>query len=151
MTTTKSWVVRLGTLTLFNIAVLAAIVLFVPSVHGRPFAILWAALLLTAATVWIKPLLSSIASKQAAKGASARSASSQKLIGYAAVFAVALVIWILTVWFTEVRVTGFFWGWVAPPLLLLVAWFIYDVIDDKLEAKAGEVYDAAQRKLGGSK
>ena len=147
----KTWVVRLVTLTLFNVAVLAAIVLLVRSVHGRPLGILWAALLLTAATIWIKPALSSIATKQAARGASARSASAQKLIGYLAVFAVAFVIWILTVWLTDVRVYGWFWGYVIPPLALLVAWFVYDIIDDQLEAKAGEVYDAAQRKLGRTK
>ena len=136
----KKWIVRFATLTVFNLLVLIAIVLFVPSVEGR-WSLLWAAVVLTIATLWLKPLLTRTARSQAQSRSIGRSPAVAKLITYALVFAVALVIWVLLVWFTGVRVQGFFWGYVLPPVVLLVAWAIYDVIDDKLEAQASRLYD----------
>ncbi|NKF34652.1 hypothetical protein HER21_50450, partial [Pseudomonas sp. BGM005] len=43
-----------------------------------------------------------------------------------------------------------FWSYALPPLFLLFGWMIYDQVDDKLRAKAGELYDAVQSKVSGS-
>ena len=40
-------------------------------------------------------------------------------------------------------ISGWFWGYVLPPVILLIGWAIYDAIDDRVEAHAGAVYDRA--------
>ena len=45
-----------------------------------------------------------------------------------------------------VDVAGFFWGWITPPVLLAIAWLIYDAIDDRLEAQTGRLWDSARRR-----
>lgn len=136
----KTWIIRFATLLVFNLLVLIAIVLFIPSVHGT-WALLWAAVVLTAATLWLKPLLNRFATSQAQSRTTGMSPAKAKAFTYLLVFAVAIVIWILVVWFTGVRVTGWFWGYALPPIVLLLAWALYDVVDDKLEAQAGKLYD----------
>jgi len=42
-----------------------------------------------------------------------------------------------------VDVRGFFWGWILPPIALLIGWAIYDAIDDSIETRAGALYDRA--------
>ena len=55
--------------------------------------------------------------------------------------------WIATVVFTGVSIGGgifgAFWGWVLPPVILLIGWAIYGAIDDKVEGHAGALYDRA--------
>ncbi len=70
---------------------------------------------------------------------------------YALVYVVELIIWVLTVWLSGVSVAGFFWGYVLPPLGLLLGWVIYDQVDDRLHAKASEVYDTVQARVQGSR
>ena len=41
---------------------------------------------------------------------------------------------------------GFFWGWITPPVLVAIAWLIYDAIDDRLEAQTGRLWDSARRR-----
>jgi hypothetical protein len=61
------------------------------------------------------------------------------------VFAVALVVWIATVVFTGVSIGGgifgAFWGWVIPPVILLIGWAVYGAIDDRVEAHAEALAD----------
>ncbi|UNK70002.1 hypothetical protein [Microbacterium sp. H1-D42] len=145
----RNAIVRFGALYVFNAAVLLLIGLL-PSVRVGWHA-LWASVILTAAALLIKPLLSKMFSKGAAKSAAERTKTGEKLVQYGSIFIVELIIWVLTVIFSGVTVRGFVWGWVLPPVLLIIGWMIYDRIDDRLHSKAGRLYDAASAKIGGSR
>lgn len=144
----RKWIVRLGTLFVFNFVVLLLIDLFMSSVAGPWYALFGASLVLTLATVWIRPALNSLARRQAAKSTRESGKFVQWLVSMLAVFLVAFGVWVLTVWLTAVN-AGWFWGYVSPPLALLLGWFVYDLIADRLEERAGRVYDSADRKLSG--
>ncbi len=137
----KAWIVRFASLYVFNLVVLLVIGFLTPARVG--WAALWASVLLTAATLWLKPLITKGFEAAAAKSASSRTRTGQKIVQYGAVLVVELIIWILVVVFSGISIRGFFWGWVIPPILLLIAWAIYDAIDDRIEARAGELYDSA--------
>ena len=141
----KTWIVRFISLYVFNAAVLLLIGWLMTSVRVGWHA-LWAAVILTAATLALKPLLLRMFRGAAAKSAGDRTRAGEKIVQYVLVFAVELIVWVLTVWFSGVRVDGWFWGYVLPPLLLLLAWVVYDQIDDRIEARAGAVYDSVQAK-----
>ncbi len=138
----KSWIVRFLSLYVFNVVVLLVIGMLLPSV-GVGWAALWAGVILTAATIWLKPLITKLFTGSAAKSAGQRTRAGEKAVQYGIVFVVELIVWILVVVLSGVRVDGFFWGWALPPLLLLVAWVIYDRVDDKVEARTGALYDRA--------
>ncbi|UGS28230.1 hypothetical protein K8F61_08765 [Microbacterium resistens] len=143
----RKWVVRIASLYVFTVVVLLVIGWLMPTVSVGWHA-LWAGVVLTAAALAVKPLLTRVFRNAAARSSRTRSRAGEKAVQYALVFAVELVVWILTVWFSGVHVRGWFWGYVLPPLILLIAWVVYDAIDDRVEAKAGELYDAAGARLG---
>lgn len=142
----RNGIIRFGALYVFNVAVLLVIGLVLPSVAVGWHA-LWASVILTLAALFIKPLLKSAFGKSAAKSASDRTRTGEKVVQYTLVYVVELIIWVLTVWLSPVAVFGFFWGYALPPLLLLLGWVVYDQVDDALRRKAGEVYD----KVAGSR
>ncbi|GAA5038770.1 hypothetical protein ACFQRL_01925 [Microbacterium fluvii] len=146
----KTWIVRFASLYVFDVAVLLVVGWLLPSVSVG-WAALWAALLLTALTLWVKPVISRWFSSRAAKSAHERTKAGEKLVQFALVFIVELIVWVLVVLLSGVNVRGFFWGWVLPPIALLIAWIIYDAIDDKVEARAGALYDSATGGIRGSK
>lgn len=146
----RNAIVRFGALYVFNAVVLLLVGMLLPSVRVGWHA-LWASVILTAAALLIKPLLAKAFAKGTAKSAAQRTRLGEKIVQYGSVFIVELIIWVLTVLFSGVTVRGFFWGWVLPPVLLLIGWMIYDRIDDRLHAKAGKLYDAASSKIGGSR
>lgn len=143
----KNWIVRFGTLLIFNIAVLLLIVLLVPGVHGA-WGVLWGGVILTLATVWLKPALNKWFAGRAAKKAGELSKLGLKVVTYLSVFVVSLVVWILTVLLSSLGVDGWLWGYVLPAIALLIAWAIYDGVDDKLEAHASRLYDSATGNKG---
>lgn len=145
----KTRIVRAASLYVFTVALLLLIGLLMPQVSVGWNA-LWAGIVLTAAALLIKPLLTKVFRNAAAKSASTRTGFGEKIVQYALVFIVELIIWILTVMLSGVNVRGFFWGYVIPPLMLLIAWIIYDAIDDRLEAKAAELYDTVGAKVRGN-
>lgn len=138
----KSWVVRFLSLYVFNVVVLLLIGLLLPSVRVG-WAALWAGVILTAATIWLKPLVTRLFTGAAKKSASQRTFVGEKLVQYGIVFVVELIVWILVVVFSGIDVRGWFWGWVIPPILLLLAWVVYDLVDDRIEARTGSLYDRA--------
>lgn len=146
----KSWIVRFASLYVFNVLVLLLIGFLLPSVRVG-WAALWGAVVLTAATIWLKPLVTRFFTRSAAKSAGQRTRAGEKLVQYGIVFVVELIVWALVVLASSVAVGGFFWGWLVPPLLLLVAWIIYDVVDDRIEARAGNLYDRATSGIRGSR
>lgn len=145
----KNGIVRFVSLYVYTVVVLLLIGMLSPNVSVGWHA-LWAAVILTLAALFVKPLLRSMFSRSAAKSAADRTRAGEKIVQYVIVYAVELILWVLTVWFSGVRVSGFFWGYVLPPLLLLIGWIVYDQIDDRIQAKAGEVYDTVQSRVSGS-
>ncbi|MFB8387553.1 hypothetical protein ACFC3F_10495 [Microbacterium sp. NPDC055910] len=138
----KAWLVRFVSLYVFNVVVLLIVGMLLSSVRVG-WAALWAGVVLTAATIWLKPLVGRMFRGAAAKSAGQRTRLGEKLVQFGLVFVVELIVWILVVVLSGVNVSGWFWGWVIPPLALLLAWVIYDAVDDKIEARAGALYDRA--------
>lgn len=143
----KNGIVRFAALYVFDVVVLLLIGWLSPGVSVG-FNALWAGVILTLATLFLKPLLTRMFRSAAAKSASSRTRVGEKVVQYALVYLVELVIWIAVVWFSGVRASGF-WSFVLPPLLLLLGWVIYDRVDDRLRAKAGEIYDTVQARVSG--
>lgn len=140
----KAWVVRFVSLYVFDVVVLLLIGAFTPGVRVG-WAALWAGVILTAATIFLKPLIHNAFRSLAARSTARRSWLVEKLVQYLLVLAVAAIVWVLVVVLTGVNVSGFFWfwGWVSPPLFLTIAWAVYDLIDDGIEARAARLYDRA--------
>lgn len=138
----RAWVIRFVSLYVFDVVVLLIIGALVPGVTVG-WSALWAGVVLAAATIWLKPLIHRGFGSLAARSAANRSKLSEKAVQYLVVLAVAAVIWVLLVILTGVNVRGFVFGWFVPPLMLLIAWAIYDLVDDRVEARAGELYDRA--------
>lgn len=137
----KTWVIRFASLLLFNVIVLLLIGWFTPARVG--WAALWAGVILTALTIWIKPLIHGMFRRMAARSAAQRTKIGEKSVQGVLVFLVALIVWVLTVVLSGVSVGGWFWGYVLPPVIILIGWAIYDAIDDRVEHHAGALYDRA--------
>lgn len=144
----KTWIVRFASLYVFNVVLLLLIGLFTPAQVG--WAALWGSVVLTAATLWLKPLIAKMFSGAAKKSSGQRTAFAEKLVQYGIVFVVELLIWILVVSLSGISSGGWFWGWVLPPVILAIGWIVYDLIDDRVHAHAGELYDRAQGGIRGS-
>jgi hypothetical protein len=138
----RAWIVRFASLYVFDVVVLLVIGALVPGVRVG-WSALWAGVVLAAATIWLKPLIHRGFRSLASRSAERRSGVSEKLVQYLVVLGVAAVIWVLLVVFTGVNVRGFVFGWFVPPIFLLIAWAIYDLVDDRIEARAGALYDRA--------
>lgn len=145
----RNAIVRFAALYVFNVAVLLVLGLVLPSVNVGWHAF-WASVILTVAALALKPWLLKRFRSSAAKSADERSRFGEKLVQYAIVFLVELIVWAATVLLSGVTARGF-WGWVVPPIVLLIGWVVYDRVDDRMRAKAGEVYDATSAKLTGKK
>ncbi|MGH8954322.1 MAG: hypothetical protein ACRDVF_04850 [Microbacterium sp.] len=141
----KNGIVRFAALYVFNVAVLLLIGLLSSGVSVG-FTALWAAVILTLAALFLKPLLTAAFRNAAAKSAADRTRTGEKVVQYVLVYLVELLIWVAVVWLSGVRASGF-WSYALPPLFLLFGWMIYDQVDDRLRAKAGELYDAVQGKV----
>ena len=145
----KNGIVRFAALYVFNVAVLLLIGLLSAGVSVG-FHALWAAVVLTLAALFVKPLLTGAFRKAAAKSAADRTKTGEKVVQYVLVYLVELLIWVAVVWLSGVRASGF-WSYALPPLFLLFGWMIYDQVDDRLRAKASELYDAVQGRVSGKK
>ncbi|GAB3630854.1 hypothetical protein GCM10027421_02070 [Microbacterium shaanxiense] len=146
----KTWTVRAVSLYVFNVVVLLLIGLLMSSVSVGWNA-LWAAVILTLATLALKPTLLRVFRGAASKSAQTRTKVGEKIVQYVLVFIVELIVWVLTVLLSGVDVNGWFWGYVLPPLYLLLAWVVYDLVDDRIEARAGAVFDTVQSKVKGGR
>jgi hypothetical protein len=146
----KKWTVRFVSLLVFNVVVLLVIGFFTPARVG--WSALWAGVVLTAIAIWIKPLIHRWFTSIAARSAHRRNRAGEKFFEFVIAFSVALVVWIVTVLLSGITigggVLGAFWGYLLPPVMLLIGWAIYDAIDDRVEAHAGALYDRA---TGGGK
>lgn len=140
----KAWIVRFVSLYAFNVVVLLFIGLVLGNVRVG-LAAFWASLILTAATIWLKPLIRSLFGRLAARSADRRSRVAEKVVQGLLVFAVELVVWVAVVSLSPVGVRGWFWGWVIPPIALLIAFAVYDLVDDRIEARTEQLYDRVSR------
>lgn len=143
----KTWIVRFASLYVFNVVVLLVIGLLLPSVRVG-WSALWASIILTALTIWVKPVITKVFAGAAAKSAAQRTKTGEKLVQYGIVFVVEFILWALVVLLSGVKVGGFFWGWVIPPIILFIAWIIYDRVDDSIQARASDLYDKAETAIG---
>ncbi|WP_375385370.1 hypothetical protein [uncultured Microbacterium sp.] len=141
----RAWLIRFASLYVFNVVVLLLIGLLLPQVSVG-WSVLWASIILTAATLWIKPLITTWFRGMASRSAAQRTKAGEKVVQFFLVILVAYIVWILVAILSGVRVHGWFWGYVIPPVLLLIAWAIYDAIDDRVEGHAGALYDKATGK-----
>lgn len=142
----RNGIIRFTALYVFTVATLLILGALLPNVSVGLHA-LWASVVLTLAALFVKPMLRSMFRSGAARSSARRGRLAEKLVQYALVYAVELIIWILTVWLSGVSVRGFFWGYVIPPLVLLIGWVIYDRVDDRMREKAGAVYDSVRAKV----
>ena len=94
---------------------------------------------------WTQPISFSLSSS--CRAMVRRTRAGEKLVEALLAFAVAFLVWIGTVLLTGVSIGGgifgAFWGYVLPPVFLLIGWAIYGAIDDKVESQAGALYDRA--------
>jgi hypothetical protein len=140
----RKWIVRFVSLLVFNIVVLLLIGFLTPARVG--WAALWAGTVMTALVIWVKPLIHSGFRSMAAKSGKQRSRTGAAAVEFALVLAVAAIVWILTVVFTGVSVRGWLWGYLLPPVIIAIGWAVYAVIDDRVEARTGALYDRATRR-----
>jgi len=138
----RAWLIRFVSLYVFNVVVLLLIGLVLTQVSVG-WSAFWAAIVLTAGTLWIKPLITTWFRGMAARSAGQRTTAGEKVVQFFLVLIVAYIVWVLTALLSGVRVHGWFWGYVLPPIILLLAWAVYDAIDDRVEARAGSLYDRA--------
>jgi len=143
----KNWIVRFATLYVFNLVVLLLIGLLTPGVKVG-WGVVWASVILTAAVIWLKPLVQKWFSGMAAKSAHQRTKAGETLVKIGLVFVVELLVWILVVTLSGVTVHNWLFGYILPPVFLLIAWAIYDAVDDRLHERAGVLYDRASAKVG---
>jgi len=137
----RKWIVRFGSLLVFDVAVLLVIGWLTPARVG--WSALWAGVVLTALTIWIKPAIHRWFQSMASRSAGGRTKLGEKLVQFLLVFAVAALVWAATVAFSGVSVDGWFWGWVLPPVFILIGWAIYDAVDDRVEGHADALYGRA--------
>ena len=142
----RAWVIRFGSLYVFNIVVLLVIGALLPTVRVG-WSVLWASVILTAGVLWLKPLVSRLFRGLASGRSAQRSSGAERLVQWGLVLAVELVLWVVVVWFSGVNVHGWFWGFVLPPVALLIAWAIYSAIDDGLQKRAAALYDKAESRI----
>lgn len=136
----RSFIIRFVSLYVFNVGALVLMGWLVPGVRVGLSA-LWAAVILTLATIWLKPFIGAVFRKIASGNERIKSAP-KKIVEYVIVFAVAAAVWLITVLTTGVSINGFFWGWFLGPIALLIVWAIYDVVDDMIQKRVGNLYDS---------
>jgi small-conductance mechanosensitive channel len=141
----RKWIVRFAALYVFNALVLLVIGLIMGSVQVG-LAALWASVILTLAAMFLKPWITKLFQRRAARTAGRRTKLGEWIVQGGLMFVVALLIWLLVVWLSPVAVHGWFWWWFLPPIVLLIAWAIYAAIVEWLEARTGELYDRATGK-----
>ena len=137
----KKWIVPFASLLVFNVAVLLVIGWLTPAQVG--WSAIWAGVVLTALTLWIKPAVHRWFQSMASRSAGQRTKLGEKLVQFFLVFAVALAVWAATVLLSGVSVGNWFWGWVLPPVFILIGWAVYDGIDDRVHEHAEVLYDKA--------
>ncbi|ALJ19213.1 SND2/TMEM208 family protein [Microbacterium sp. No. 7] len=144
----KNWVVRFASLYVFNIVVLLVIGLFTPARIG--FHAIWAAVIMTLAELFVKPIVHRAFSNAAAKSAGQRTRAGEGLVQGGIVLVVAAIVWVITLLLSRASLGGsLFWAWVLPPVIIAIGWFVYARIDARVQAAASDIYDRAEAGIRG--
>lgn len=145
----KSWIVRFASLYVFNVAVLILIGLFTPARVG--LHVIWAAVVMTLAEVFVKPFVQRRFAAAAAKSADQRTRVGEGLVQAGIVLVVAAVVWVVTLLLSRVNAGGsWFWAWVLPPVIIAFGWLVYARIVARIEATASDLYDRAETGIRGT-
>jgi hypothetical protein len=137
----KQWIVRFVVLLAFNVLVLLVIGWLTPAKVG--WSALWAGIVLTFLTMWVRPLLTKWFSSGAEKSAGRRTKAGGGLVRVGIVLLIALIVWVVTVWLSGVRTGLNPIAYILPPIILAIGWWIYDLIAQRAEHHAGALYDKA--------
>ncbi|MFJ5958511.1 hypothetical protein ACIQC5_21440 [Paenarthrobacter sp. NPDC092416] len=145
----KSLVIRIAIALVFN-----AITLWVASVLpgvrlGAGF--LWAVVVFTAATLLIKPLILAFFRRRRDAQADRRTWLVTKALTVAAGLLATLAILILTSIFSNGFAISGIVGWVAATVVIWLASFIYDFVDDGLESRAHQLLGGTTSAAGTGK
>lgn len=140
----RAWVIRVLALLIFNVGAML-VILVLPGSQGLGFGnVLWGAIVLTLLSLFIKPALTKWFS-DAAGNLSLGARLGAKAVSYLVLYLVALAIWVLIVLFSPIGFGGGLSAIIVPPLLLLLAWFVYDLVDDALEAWVARLLGGPRR------
>ena len=137
----KQWLVRFVVLLVFNVLVLLVIGWLTPAKVG--WAALWAGIVLTFLTMWVRPLLTRWFSGGAAKSDGQRTKAGRGVVRVGIVLLIAFIVWIVTVWLSGVSVGLNPLAYILPPVILAIGWWVYDMIAQRAEHHAGALYDKA--------
>lgn len=137
----KKWVVRFITLLVYNLIVLFVIGWLTPAHVG--WGALWAAVVMTVLVIWVRPLVAKWFGSMADKSKAQRTKLGEMAVRALLSVAVAFVVWTVTVLVSGVTVSGWFWGWILPPLILLAGWGVYALINDAAERKTAQLLGMA--------
>ncbi|MGO4589273.1 hypothetical protein [Paenarthrobacter sp. 2TAF44] len=137
----KSLAVRIAIALVFN-----AITLWVASVLpgvrlGAGF--LWAVVVFTVATLFVKPLILALFHRRHEQRADRRTWILSKALTVAAGLLATLAILLVTSIFSNGFTINGIFGWIGATVVIWLASFIYDFVDDGLEAKAHELLGGA--------
>lgn len=137
----KQWIVRFVVLLVFNVVVLLVIDWLTPAQVG--WSALWAGIVLTLLTMWVRPLLTKWFTGGAEKSAGQRTKAGQGLVQVGIVLLIALIVWVVTVWLSGISAGLNPMAYLLPPIILAIGWWIYELIAQRVEQHAGALYDKA--------
>jgi hypothetical protein len=137
----KQWLVRFVVLLVFNVLVLLVIGWLTPANVG--WSAVWAGIVLSFLTMWVRPLLTRWFSGGAERSSMQRTKTGQGIVRVGIVLLIAFIVWIVTVWLSGVTVGLNPLAYVLPPVILAIGWWIYDLIAQRAEHHAGALYDKA--------
>lgn len=112
---------------------------------------IWAAVIMTLAELFVKPFVQRRFAAAAAKSAGQRTRVGEGLVQGGIVLVVAAVVWVVTLLLSGVNAGGsWFSAWVLPPVVIALGWLVYARIDTRVQATAGDLYDRAEAGIRGT-
>lgn len=132
---------RFVVLLAFNVVVLLVIGWLTPAHVG--WSAIWAGIVLTLLTMWVRPVLTKWISGRAEKSAGQRTKAGQGLVQVGIVLFIAFIVWIITVLFSGVSAGLNPLAYILPPIFLAIGWWVYELIAERAEAHADALYGKA--------
>lgn len=137
----RNWIVRFAVLLAFNIVVLLVIGWLSPADVG--WSAIWAGIVLTLLTIWVRPLVTKWFTGHAAKSAAQRTKAGESIVQVGVVLLVALIVWVITVVLSGVTAGLNPLAYVIPPIILAIGWWLHSLVAVRAEQHAGALYDKA--------
>jgi hypothetical protein len=142
----KKWLLLIGLAFLVNLVLLLVVILFLPQVKGG-FGVLWAAIILTAGTLLVKPALSTFLTKKGTELQPRAAWLRGNTLIYLVEFITTFVIFLICVLLSSVQVTDI-WGWIFGTVILYSGTLTYHLFEGRIRAYASTAYDRAAGSLG---